>query len=65
MIVDAAIVDGAYVDGAYPYNDLASIESAEVDRLDEWPPLKGTLGRRSGGCLSMPKEELRRDFESK
>lgn len=53
------------MEGAYPYVDLASIDKAEVERLEEWPLLNGMLGRRRVGCLSTPKEELRLDVPSK
>jgi hypothetical protein len=64
MIVDAAIVEAAYVDGAYPNIDLLSTETADVERLAEWPA-KGTLGLRNVGARSMPKEELLLGMESK
>ena len=44
---------------------MASIDKAEVERLEEWTLLNGMLGRRSVGCLSTPKEELRLDVPSK
>lgn len=70
MMVDAARVDWAYVEGAYPgvyplYEDCESTEIADTDMLGLCPLRKGKLGRWRGGCLSMPKDELRRDFSSK
>ena len=45
--------------------DLASMDTAEVERLEEWPPPKGALGRRSVGCLSTLNEELLLELASK
>ena len=44
---------------------MASIESAEVERLAEWPLVNGALGLRRVGCRSIANEELLRDLESK
>ncbi len=48
-----------------PYDDCESMEMAEMDRLWAWPLRKGRLGRWKTACLSMPNDELRRDFSSK
>lgn len=65
IIVEAAKVDAAYVDGAYPYTDFVSIDRAEVERLDEWPFVKGMLGLRRGGTRSTPNDELLLELLSK
>lgn len=36
-----------------------------MERLDEWPLVKGMLGRRSVGGPSTPKDELRLELPSK
>jgi hypothetical protein len=38
---------------------------AEVDRDEECPATKGTVGLRKAVCPSIPKEEERRDMDSK
>jgi hypothetical protein len=41
------------------------MDRAEVERLDEWPLVKGILGRRRVGGRSTPKDELRLELPSK
>jgi hypothetical protein len=45
--------------------DLESTETADVDRLAEWPLENGMLGLRIVVPRSTPKDELRLEFESK